>query len=284
MGFFNRLWLPFSHLIPFVPSFFLCLLFSEPKPEMDRLSSTTLLPEAFQGTRDDISDQLAVVWRQIKAPVIVPLMSIAVAVCLAMSLMLFIERVYMGIVIVLVKLFGRKPEKRYKWETMKDDVELGKSGYPMILVQIPMYNEKEVCSLPGCFRGLLCFTQTFCWVSSVLIFCLCFTLVSTGVPTLNWRCMWTLMALRSNHNSSPGRLNRPHNQGNPHRILETFRSGGHVLKPQIKVFFKTKIAGHGGTRMPEMGEQRHKHQVRDTRQQERVQSRSSQGRNETQLR
>lgn len=53
----------------------------------------------------------------------------------------------MGIVIVLVKLFGRKPEKRYKWEPMKDDVELGNSGYPMVLVQIPMYNEKEVLLL-----------------------------------------------------------------------------------------------------------------------------------------
>lgn len=61
--------------------------------------------------------------------------------------MLFIERVYMGIVIVLLKLFGRKPQKRYKWEAMKDDVELGNSAYPMVLIQIPMYNEKEVYQL-----------------------------------------------------------------------------------------------------------------------------------------
>lgn len=60
--------------------------------------------------------------------------------------MLFIERVYMGIVIVLLKLFGRNPQKRYKWEAMKDDVELGNSAYPMVLIQIPMYNEKEVTS------------------------------------------------------------------------------------------------------------------------------------------
>ena len=115
---------------------------------MDQLSATTLLPDRFQGTRDDVSEQLGVVWSQMKAPVIVPLLSIAVAICLAMSLMLFMERVYMGIVIVLIKLFGRKPEKRYKWETMKDDVELGNSAYPMVLVQIPMYNEREVLSLP----------------------------------------------------------------------------------------------------------------------------------------
>lgn len=111
---------------------------------MDRLTSTTLLPESFQGARDDISMQFGIIWAQIKAPLIVPLLRVAVVLCLIMSLMLFIERLYMGIVIVLVKLLGHKPEKRYKWEPMKDDVELGNSAYPTVLVQIPMYNEKEV--------------------------------------------------------------------------------------------------------------------------------------------
>lgn len=111
---------------------------------MDRLSSSTVLPDAFQGARDDISMQLGIIWAQIKAPLIVPLLRISVVLCLIMSLMLFIERVYMGIVIVLIKLFGRKPEKRYKWEAIKDDVELGNSAYPVVLVQIPMYNEREV--------------------------------------------------------------------------------------------------------------------------------------------
>ncbi|XP_010243535.1 PREDICTED: glucomannan 4-beta-mannosyltransferase 9 [Nelumbo nucifera] len=114
---------------------------------MDRLSATTLLPDTFQGTRDDIAGQLGFIWEQIKAPLIVPLLKIAVFVCLIMSIMLFVERVYMGIVIILVKVFGRKPEKRYKWEPMKDDVEMGNSAYPMVLVQIPMYNEKEVYQL-----------------------------------------------------------------------------------------------------------------------------------------
>ncbi|KAL0309592.1 UNVERIFIED_CONTAM: Glucomannan 4-beta-mannosyltransferase 9 [Sesamum radiatum] len=64
-----------------------------------------------------------------------------------MSAMLFVERVYMAVVITLVKLFGRKPDKRYKWEPLKDDLELGNSAYPTVLVQIPMYNEKEVYQL-----------------------------------------------------------------------------------------------------------------------------------------
>ncbi|KAK2655077.1 hypothetical protein Ddye_008129 [Dipteronia dyeriana] len=114
---------------------------------MEQLSTTNLLPDAFQGARGDISMQFQLLWDQIKAPLIVPLLRVAVLVCLIMSLMLFIERVYMGIVIVLVKLFGRKPEKRYKWEPIKDDVELGNSSYPLVLVQIPMYNEREVYQL-----------------------------------------------------------------------------------------------------------------------------------------
>lgn len=129
---------------------------------MDRLTSTALLPDAFQGARDDISMQLGIIWAQIKAPLIVPLLRFSVVLCLILSLMLFIERVYMGIVIVLVKLFGRKPQKRYNWEPMKDDVELGNSAYPMVLVQIPMYNEREVLFFLFLSLILLCFVQDFC--------------------------------------------------------------------------------------------------------------------------
>lgn len=112
---------------------------------MESISSATLLPETFQETRDDISFQvISLAWEAIKVPVVVPLLRMSVFICLIMSLMLFLERVYMGIVIVLVKLLRRKPEKRYKWEPMKDDIELGNSVYPMVLIQIPMYNEKEV--------------------------------------------------------------------------------------------------------------------------------------------
>ena len=115
---------------------------------MEKFSATTTIPDAFEGARDDITSQIGLIWSQIKAPLIVPLLRIAVVLCLIMSLMLFIERVYMGIVILLVKIFGRKPEKRYKWEPIRDDVELGNSAYPMVLVQIPMYNEREVLFFP----------------------------------------------------------------------------------------------------------------------------------------
>lgn len=111
---------------------------------MDQFSSSKIIPDSFVGAREDITNQIELVWDQTKAPLIVPVLRLLVSVCLAMSVMLFIEKVYMGIVIVLVKLFRRRPEKHYKWEPVKDDVELGNSAYPMVLVQIPMYNEKEV--------------------------------------------------------------------------------------------------------------------------------------------
>lgn len=125
-------------------------------------STTSVIPDSFMGYRDDITMQMSMVLDQIRAPLIVPVLRLGVYICLAMSVMLFVERVYMGIVISLVKLFGRKPEKRFKYEPMKDDIELGNSVYPMVLVQIPMFNEREVpinqdslLSL-SFFLGLLC--------------------------------------------------------------------------------------------------------------------------------
>ncbi|KAL5733635.1 hypothetical protein ACOSQ2_033327 [Xanthoceras sorbifolium] len=115
---------------------------------MDGLSSAaTIFPDRYQVGGDDITGQIGLIWEQTKAPLIVPVLKVLVLLCLGMSVMLFIERVYMGVVIVILKVFGRKPEKRYKWEPMKDDIELGNSSYPMVLVQIPMYNEKEVYQL-----------------------------------------------------------------------------------------------------------------------------------------
>lgn len=112
---------------------------------MDQLSAMTILPDAFRGSGGDITSHIGLVWEEMKAPLIIPVLKLMVAVCLAMSVMLFIEKVYMGVVITFIKLLSRKPKKLYKWEAMRDDVELGNSAYPLVLVQIPMYNEKEVC-------------------------------------------------------------------------------------------------------------------------------------------
>ncbi|KAF2321696.1 hypothetical protein GH714_001584 [Hevea brasiliensis] len=106
-----------------------------------------IIPETYQVSRDDIGAQIGLIWELIKAPLIVPLLKIGVYICLTMSLMLFMERLYMGIVIIIVKLFWKKPEKRYKWEPLQEDLESGNSNFPVVLVQIPMFNEKEVYKL-----------------------------------------------------------------------------------------------------------------------------------------
>jgi len=112
---------------------------------MELISSAEVIQETLAGARrGGVNDQILLIWGQIKAPVIVPLLRLAVFFCLIMTIMLFVERIYMSVVISLVKLFGRKPEKRYKYESIKDDVEGGNSAYPLVLVQIPMFNEKEV--------------------------------------------------------------------------------------------------------------------------------------------
>lgn len=41
-------------------------------------------------------------------------------------------------------LLRRTPEKIYKWVPLSQDAELGSLTYPMVLVQIPMFNEREV--------------------------------------------------------------------------------------------------------------------------------------------
>ncbi|KAL8145950.1 glucomannan 4-beta-mannosyltransferase 9-like [Apium graveolens] len=112
---------------------------------MENDSKTMVFQDSPQAA--GILGQVGMLWELGKAPLIVPVLKLMVNVCLAMSVMLFIERLYMGIVKLFIKLFRQKPEKKFKWEAMKEDLELGNSAYPMVLVQIPMYNEKEVYQL-----------------------------------------------------------------------------------------------------------------------------------------
>lgn len=132
---------------------------------MAETTTRVLIPESFQGGTYDIAGQIGLIWELIKAPLIVPLLRVCVYISLAMSLMLFFERLYMGIVIILVKLFWKKPEKRYKYEPIQEDLELGSSNFPVVLIQIPMFNEREVHaallskSLCFCFCVFLDFTS-----------------------------------------------------------------------------------------------------------------------------
>lgn len=95
-------------------------------------------------------DVLLVLWKmwvEVRRAVVAPVLRFVTFSCMIMSVMLVLEFVWMGAVSLGVKLLRRRPEKRYKWEVFKEqdeDVELGTLVYPMVLVQIPMFNEKEV--------------------------------------------------------------------------------------------------------------------------------------------
>lgn len=137
----------------------------------EEASSKILIPETFQGGYGyDITSQIGMMWELIKTPLIVPLLNVMVYISLAMSLMLFFERVYMGVVIILVKLFWKKPEKRYKYETIQDDLEMGSSNFPVVLVQIPMFNEKEVNKFGFLPFSLFSMIMHFCFALLLCIF------------------------------------------------------------------------------------------------------------------
>nr|TKW32043.1 hypothetical protein SEVIR_2G144500v2 [Setaria viridis] len=99
-------------------------------------------------------------WQAVRWRVVVPALQLAVYVCAAMSLMLFLERLYMAAVVAGLWLHRRRC-KRQAWRRLADaddprqrvqddddDLEAG-DGHrcPMVLVQIPMFNERQVYRL-----------------------------------------------------------------------------------------------------------------------------------------
>ncbi|XP_047096476.1 probable glucomannan 4-beta-mannosyltransferase 3 [Lolium rigidum] len=86
-------------------------------------------------------------WDAVRAGIVAPALAAASGACLAMSAMLLAEALFMA----AASLARRRPERRYRAEPLgaKDgeDEESGLLGYPMVLVQIPMYNEREVYKL-----------------------------------------------------------------------------------------------------------------------------------------
>ncbi|KAK2418218.1 glucomannan 4-beta-mannosyltransferase [Trifolium repens] len=107
------------------------------------------------------SSGLRYAWQSIRAPVIIPLLKLAVILCSIMSVMLFLERVGMAAVILIVKVLRKKKYTKYKLDAMKQNIERNKR-YPMVLIQIPMYNEKEVYKLSiGAVCGLSWPTDRF---------------------------------------------------------------------------------------------------------------------------
>ncbi|KAG8079628.1 hypothetical protein GUJ93_ZPchr0007g4227 [Zizania palustris] len=87
-------------------------------------------------------------WVRVRSRVIAPTLQVAVWVCMVMSVMLVVEATYNCVVSLGVKVIGWRPEWRFKWEPLAGaDEEKGTGEYPMVMVQIPMYNELEVYKL-----------------------------------------------------------------------------------------------------------------------------------------
>lgn len=96
-------------------------------------------------TEGDVAGKIKQILGLIKLFFLVPLLRICLYFCLFLSLLLSLEWIHLMIMKFLVKLFRKKPEKRYKFEEIKDDLEEGSEAFPLVLVQIPIANEVEVC-------------------------------------------------------------------------------------------------------------------------------------------
>ncbi|KAK8952317.1 Glucomannan 4-beta-mannosyltransferase 9 [Platanthera zijinensis] len=93
-------------------------------------------------------------WRRARTAAVIPALKVMVWVCLAMSVMLFAEKISMAAAVLFIKLFRcSRPRQLYQWEPLpataagEVDPELGCPAFPFILVQIPMFNEREVYHL-----------------------------------------------------------------------------------------------------------------------------------------
>uniref|UniRef100_A0A0E0HN11 Glycosyltransferase 2-like domain-containing protein n=1 Tax=Oryza nivara TaxID=4536 RepID=A0A0E0HN11_ORYNI len=98
------------------------------------------------------SAELVAAWGAARASAVAPALAAASAACLALSAMLLADAVLMA----AACFARRRPDRRYRATPLgagagadddDDDEEAGRVAYPMVLVQIPMYNEREVYKL-----------------------------------------------------------------------------------------------------------------------------------------
>ncbi|XP_044974200.1 probable glucomannan 4-beta-mannosyltransferase 11 [Hordeum vulgare subsp. vulgare] len=105
-----------------------------------------------------VAAQCAWAGAQARAFLVVPGIRLLVLLSLAMTVMILLEKLFVAAVCYAAKALGHRPERRYQWRPIAasacktgGDEEAGLGGgsaaFPVVLVQIPMYNEREVYKL-----------------------------------------------------------------------------------------------------------------------------------------
>ncbi|KAL6643393.1 hypothetical protein ACP70R_018950 [Stipagrostis hirtigluma subsp. patula] len=92
-------------------------------------------------------EQLLHALRRARAELLVPFLRGMVVACMVMSVIVLTEKLFLGTVSSMMKVLRRRPARLYKCDPIEQDEEAGSMAFPMVLVQIPMYNEKEVYQL-----------------------------------------------------------------------------------------------------------------------------------------
>lgn len=109
---------------------------------LDLDGSTTLLPRRLLPSSG--GEALRAAWDAARAAAVAPALAAASWVCLALSAMLLADAVFLAAASLLPRR-APCPIAGPTAEVDGDEEEAGCSvGYPMVLVQIPMYNEREV--------------------------------------------------------------------------------------------------------------------------------------------
>lgn len=70
--------------------------------------------------------------------ILAPLLRLAVALCMIMSVLSQAKKFFMGCISLFAKIFKWRPNRIREWKPIQEDDELGNLVYPMVLVQVPM--------------------------------------------------------------------------------------------------------------------------------------------------
>ncbi|CAA0809116.1 Glucomannan 4-beta-mannosyltransferase 2 [Striga hermonthica] len=111
---------------------------------MAQISAKGVGLEWVVGHTDDVRYKIGPLFVAIKASFFVPVLRFAMYACLACSFLLFVEWVHVMSLAAFARLFRKRPAERFKFEATADDLEGAGADFPVVLVQIPIYNEIEV--------------------------------------------------------------------------------------------------------------------------------------------